>query len=427
MRIFATLLMLATALAPPPQAGRQAEGAVLRLDDLVAEALSANPEIAAMRERLSALERRVQPAGALPDPVVGLTLNNFPAGSNPFDTGRFPMTQTQISLQQSFPPAGSRSLRAELARADTRIEGEAIREREVAVAAEAARAYHALYLAERGLDTVTRTETLLEDIIASARARYEAGEGSLQDLLDARLALARLRISRQRFAQQQSTGRARINVILNRRPDDPLASPPSKLAPTHLDLDFAAAMNAADELRPSLRALDLTVERSDAAIALERSLMRPGYGFRVAYGIRDGLADLWTAGFVIDLPLRRGEVQRNRVAEREAERNAALARLRAERNRTALAVRSALDEIARAEEQLRLLDEETVPLATLALETALSAYRAGRGGLDDVIEKQVLLLDLELEAENLATQRELAIIDLQAAIGRTPGSVTPSA
>ena len=418
------ILLLAAALALPPQPGRQAEaeGAVLYLDELVADALASNPEIAALRDRLAAFESRVQPAGALADPSVGVTLNNFPAGSNPFDTGRFPMTQTQISFQQNFPPAGSRALRADLARADVRIEEEAIRERQVAIAAEAARAYFALYLAERSLETVARTETLLEDIIASARGRYESGEGTLQDLLDARLALARLRVSRHRFVQRQSTSRARINVILDRRPDDPLPSPPPRLPATPLDLDFAAAMNAADALRPSLRALDLTVEKSDTAIALERSLARPGYGFRVAYGVRDGLADLWTAGIVVDLPLRRGEVQRSRVAEKEADRGATLARLRAERNKTALAVRSAFDEIARAEEQLRLLVEETNPLASLALETALSAYRSGRGELDKVIEKQVLLLDIELETVNLKTQRELAIIDLQAAIGRTPGS-----
>ena len=79
MQHIATILLMATALALPSQSGLQAgaEDAVLRLDELVAEALSANPEIASLHERLSAFERRVQPAGALPDPVVGITLNNF--------------------------------------------------------------------------------------------------------------------------------------------------------------------------------------------------------------------------------------------------------------------------------------------------------------------------------------------------------------
>ena len=418
--ILVFLLMANAFTAAAGQA--ESETGTLDLTGLIREALSNNPDIVALQHRLEALRHRVKPAEALPDPVASFALMNYPVGTNPFDIGRFPMTQSQISFSQKFPAPGVRRLRGELARQDIGIAEEKLSGKEVAIAAEIGRIYYDLYVTNRHLRTFRATADEIRKIIETAESRYEVGSVRLRDVLGARLSLSRLETAIKGIEQQFQTLKAELNVFLNRDPGAELAEPPAELSPTPVMVDFAAAMNEAVSNNPSLLAGAAEIDKRATGRELALKALQPDYGLNFAYGVRDGVADLWTAGITVTLPLWRGSKQRERVAETEAESRLASASYQAEKNRVALEIRRALDEIESADEQITLIRESNIPLARMALEATDAAYRASRAELDDLLDDRIVLLNLELELEQTIAGRERSVIGLYQALGRIPGS-----
>ena len=417
----AFLLLSATPLLFAQAADPVEELPPLDVWELIEEALRANPELAALRARLEAFGRRVSQAGSLPDPMVGFSLMNYPLATNPFDVGRLPMTQTQISYSQRIPFPGTLRLRSEVASWDVRIGGEELSDREVAIAALVRRAYLRLYMINRNLEIVDRNRELLREFIAITESKYEVGRGLLQDVLRARVAYSSLLVDLEGIRQHRATAKAGINVLLNREPDLPLGDPPSVSA-TRVDYNYEQALSIAEGRHPELRALAAGVGRSGAAIELARKGLNPDFTLRFAYGYRNGFADIWTAGVTFSLPFWPSGRQRELVAEREAQRRVAEALLEAGRNRVALAVRTALYQISRTEEQMRLYRQAIIPQAEMSLESAVAGYQVDRVDFLTLLDNQLILFNLELDYERVIVEHELGVVDLEAVVGSMPGA-----
>ena len=71
-------------------------------------ALAEEPGRMALEAQATALEERAIVAGALPDPMLRVGLNNYPIESGNFTTEG--MTNAGVSFRQSFPAGDTRSL-----------------------------------------------------------------------------------------------------------------------------------------------------------------------------------------------------------------------------------------------------------------------------------------------------------------------------
>ncbi len=413
------IVVLAAQAVPAQQVEHQEASPALDLRELIREALENNPELTALRARLEALEHRVEPAGTLPDPMVGFALMNYPIGPNPLDIGRVPMTQTQFSYAQKFPYPGTLRLRKEVAGWDVTIGSEEIGEREVVIAALVRKAYLQLYLVNRNLEIVNRNKDLLQEFVIIAQSKYEVGKGLLQDVLKARVSLTELLATIEELMQLIETVKARINVLLNRNPNSPLGDPEAVTA-SAVEYDFDEAMAEADRQRPVLRALGAGIEKSETAVELALKRLNPDFTLRFAYGFRYEGTDFWNAGIAFNLPLWRGTKQREQVAEREAQRRVAQAKLLARRNEIGFAVRKALDETARTDEQMLLYNEAIIPQAEMSLESAVSGYQVDKVDFLTLLDNQLTLFHIELAYERIRVEHEMSVVDLDKAIGNVP-------
>ncbi len=111
----ATLALCGLILAAPAGAQDAVPGPPLTVDEYVTQVLERNPSLSSMASAIEAAEQRVPQAGALPDPMVGLSLMSLPLDTFAFD--QEPMTQKQLTLSQAFPAPGVRGARATVAEA----------------------------------------------------------------------------------------------------------------------------------------------------------------------------------------------------------------------------------------------------------------------------------------------------------------------
>jgi outer membrane protein TolC len=410
----------AVAQEPPAPAPSAADPV---LDALVAEALAANPDVAAAREEARAARARPDAASALPDPMASVVYTNDDWQPT---LGEREMTTLGFMWSQTLPWPGKRALRAtEAARtadaADQRVERAGL-----AVAASVRRAYAALLLARETLAVIDERDALSRDVEAVARSRYSVGQGAQQEIIRAQVEVTRVGQLRAEQEAEASVRLAELNRLLARPADAPLQTS-ARLALVSESRPLDVVQAAAEARSPELRANDASLAGARAGADLAARAGQPDLSLQAGYMNRGGLDPMWQAGVGVTLPVWK---KKNAAARVEVD-----ARLRAiESRREALRLQlrfrnqERLARLAATERIARLYTDGIVPQAQMSVDSALAGYRAGRVPFVAVLEAQSSLYQdrvarLALLARHVQLRAALEEISLDDA----PAMAVPSA
>lgn len=349
-------------------------------------------------------------AGALPDPTLGVGLDNFPVSGPPaFSLTRETMTMERISLEQAVPNLAKRRAQKELARADTSI-ARAHTENELRrVTVATALAWIDTYFAQRRLEAIDTILSRLDRLRGPSTAAVASGTARPAHSLAIAQELARLADRRSTILAEHGSAIAQLvrwTGIANPEPtgDLPLFDVSAETLRSALAEHPAMSLAAADR------------GRALAGVDAARAELRPDWGFGVNFQRRDpAFGSMASVGATMTLPLFTDRRQTPRIAAAAAD--AAAARAANEDVRRALEAEldTALAEHDMHHAQWRRARDILLPLAQqeAALETA--SYGAGRAGLIDVIGAEVRLAETELDT--LDRQAALARHEAQLALG----------
>src|SRR6266496_1500706 len=156
LRAIAALLLLApsTRVNAVPPAGNAGTGVDLPTDPVLAqlidESVAARPELRRAEATVRAERERIPQAGALPDPVLTLGIQND--GFKEIQVGKMETSFYQVMLSQGLPWPGKRGLRADVARIAADEAGAALARARLSTEADVRRAYTDLLFARDRLD-----------------------------------------------------------------------------------------------------------------------------------------------------------------------------------------------------------------------------------------------------------------------------------
>ncbi len=422
----AALVALTAGVALAQPASPAPLGAGLAGDSLLAslvhEALANRPELAQAQATAKAERARVPQAGALPDPVVSLGVQND--GFNGLQVGKMETSWWSLSAAETFPWVGKRGLRA---RAQTfgarQAEADLARAR-LSVQAEVERAYLDLLLVRDQLQILDRLETLWIQAEGQARTRYEAGEGAQSDVLRAQLERSRLQQQRWALVAEERRRVAVLDRTVGRPLDRPLATRLSlgRVADPVLP-DSAQAEADADAHSPELQKARLGVEQSSALVSLARKDYFPDLTVSAGVMPRGGeFEPMWQAGVSLPIPLWAGSKQTRAVSESrsrdEAARSSAetvrrLLRQRLEERRATLAALLETNRLYRS--GLLVQSEATVS-------SAMAQYQVGKVPFASVLEAlSGYLTDLGGYYESVAEAQRVDIAQRELSLDPVPG------
>lgn len=365
-------LILAAACLPP---ALLAAPVPMSLDEAVARALQRAPSLDAERARVEAAREESRRAGAMPDPMLSVGIDNLPAtGTDAFDPDADFMTMKKIGLRQAIPSRAKRQ--AQRLRASRDVDAanvEADNER-VAVQRAAALAWLEAWTTQHELEALRRLRDQAGDAADLARAGVAGGTRSAADALATRAAVLDLD---NRIAAAEAQHAAAIAALQRWSGEGEVAL--ADHAPDFSQLPYtqAGVLAALDRL-PALRSATAELETAAAEIDLARAERRPDWSIATAYGQRsDGRDDMLTVEVEVGLPLFARHRQDRGVAARRAEYDAVIATREDLRRQLAADVRGAF---ARWEGLLRqevLFEDDVLPLARDRSAVALAAWRAG--------------------------------------------------
>ncbi|HET9830341.1 MAG TPA: TolC family protein [Vicinamibacterales bacterium] len=399
------------------QHGDEARGSVgppLSLADAIAEALSKNPDLLALRAQLPVTRARPAQERALMPPMVEAQIWQWPINTlNPANVNMY-----MFMVDQDLPGRGKRRLHAAVAQKDVALAESDVAIRSRLLVNEVKQAYSALFIGRKAIDVHLASVDLLRQVADVSQVKYATGRISQQDILKPVTEISKHHSDIVMFEEQARIAAARLNILLDRAPDapiGPLAEPVEQtLLPASGDMQRLAI-----EHQPELRKAAIEVERAEAELASARQDYKPDFSLQGGYQVMPNQTDAWLARVGITwpkAPWSRGKIDA-RVAEQIAAVSAAKARERAMENNIRLAVQEALVRAQSAQQRAALARTTILPQAKQTFDVSRVAYQADRIDFQTVLDNQRMLLDSELDYYKALSDFEQALADLERAIG----------
>lgn len=417
----AIALALGSVLAAGSPSAQPAQESALgaSVQGLLDHARLRNPELGAMRSEADAASQRVEPAGALPDPVLRVELMNINNYGNDASFNLLPsrVGETKYTLMQSFPAWGKRGLRRDAAEADAR---QAAARTDAAWAELAARikTSYAEYYRAAGNERLTREVLeLMSRLEQIAQSRYAGGLVTQQDAIRAQLEQTAMRSELIMFESEKRQLRARLNALLARDGTAALAEPQAlRPVPALAASDTAKLADRARARNPLLQAEQarLLAAQSNRDLAwrnrypdLQVGLSPTQMGSRIT---------TWGLMFEVNIPLQQGT---RRAQEREAAAMVDAARSRAEALSNQLAGDlagnlAALDAARRTESLVR---SQLLPQTQLGLQSAQAAYENGKLDFAALLEAQRQIRKARQDLLKTQVEAQLRLAEIERILG----------
>jgi outer membrane protein, heavy metal efflux system len=403
--VLAILLLAEPACAEAP-VSLAAPGATL--DEVLAIARRLSPDLAARALDTEAAQARVTIAGPLADPTLRITSDEIDRTRGPRQNKMF------FTVEQEFPLWGKRDLKRAQAGAEVVRTQAVARMTEAELVEKVKVAFAQYYQADQAIRTTEDLHRVVHDMARVARDRYAQGRGSQQEVYKAEVEITRLSTEVVRLEAKRRGAAARLNALLARPIDAPLARPVKLRAlPSDAALAPAALMQRALAGNPSLAGGDAQIASAAAGKQLADKSWYPDVTLKAGAIDRTGNGpNGYLAEIGLRVPLQWGlrEAQQREAA---AQVGAAQAR----RQGVELQIQSELGEfvadLAGSRKTADLIRTQLLPQSQALLRSGIAGYGLGRAELVGVLRAEHDLADqrIELLSAEFDQQRQLAAIE----------------
>ncbi|MGQ9917582.1 MAG: TolC family protein, partial [Bryobacteraceae bacterium] len=287
---------------------------------------------------------------------------------------------------------------------------------QTAVVARLKSAWYALDHACAMLDVIARNRELLDRQYRLATARYQAGQGSQKELVEAQAWLTLLEAKQALLEQEKRRAEAQINALLA-RPLDTEVPPPQSGPPREPLASLEQLYERARLWSPIIAAQRHQVRRNELAMQLARKETVPDITVAAGYSNMGGMPPMFEARVEFPLLFFTRSRQRAAVAEQVHSAEAARRSYQATSNELLFRIKDEWLASSASWRLLRIYSTTLMPQTALALEAALASYEAGRGSFSEVLEQARALLEAEESYHTALREYHQALVRLEELTG----------
>ena len=360
----------------------------LTLAKAMSLALLQNPTLAAYSWEIRAREAEALQAGARPNPILGVEVENF-AGSG--DYSGLGGSETTLALSQLLRLGGKGTKQERLADLDRQLADWDYETQRINILADVTQAFNAVLAAQERVTIANQLRDVAVEFLETVSRRVTAGGASPVERTRARVALAESELLHKELQGSLVIDRLRLGELLG------LAAPrfaaavgnleAVELPPPLVQFTDQAGMN------PYVRRWETEMERQQANLALQKALGKPD--LTVFAGVRR-FAETSSNGLILGVELPLPVSDRNQRAQEASGHRVSEARESQRAARTLVASQIAQVHAAwtAAYNAAVTLTDTIIPDAQTALETARDGYGRGLFRLTDVLDTQRTLFEL---------------------------------
>ena len=407
--LLALLLAALTAQAAGPLPGAS-------VDSLLAAAREGSPELRMVRLEADAARERIGPAGALPDPMLRLELENITRnGSQGATLDPSRVGDTKYTLLQPLPFWGKRDLKREVAAAEAaQADGRAL-DSWAEIASRIKSLYAQYWLTHQALQLTRDNIELSRQLEQIAQARYAGGLAAQQDAIRAQVERSMLDAELVGMEAEYHHLSAFINAMLARPANSTLAAP-AALRPLPDRLDHAALNQRLLAGNPQLAIEAARRGGAEKSRDLAYRNRYPDFTVGVAPMQVGNRVDAWSLMLELNLPLQQGS---RRSQERESERmlEAATARQEALSHRLHGELNAALSNLEAARSTEQINRNRLLPQAELTFRSALAGYENGKVDFATLLDAQRQIRNAKLALLRAQASQQLRLAEIERLLG----------
>ena len=411
------LITLLALVAPRPVLG---DGLTLAAAEHVA--IERDAVLRQLGAEAQAMRDRAVSESQLMDPKLRVGAVNVPVDS--LSLTAEDMTMVEVGVSQEFPAGDTRRLTRQRMEQTASATDAAARDRRRSVQREVRRVWTELAYIAGAREQLVAQQSWVEQMRASARARYASGEGRQLDLLQAGLDAAMLREQQLDLDRDEAMRRAQLGRWVG---DEAAAGAVAFALPGRAELLPLDVLDARVMRNPAQASVELRIDAAKTAVALAEQRRKPGWMLDVSYGLRSGedpfgmaRSDMVSAMVTMDLPLFRSNRQDREVSAAVAEARG-LHEMHDDHRREMHAMLEEAWSTARKTAELeKFYEADLLPLAEQAVQAALLAWRSNRGMIDDVVAARRIALETRIKHLRLAADRAQSQYDIDYLAGEEP-------
>ncbi|NWB24539.1 TolC family protein [Pseudomonas sp. D4002] len=356
-----------------------ANAQTLTLESALQTAFANNPDMAAAQWEIDIAQGGRQQAGLIPNPVASWDAE---------DTRRNSRTTT-VKLSQTLELGGKRGARIDVATRAQEAAALTLEQRRNGLRAEVIDGYYGALRAQERLDLAQRSLALAERGLVVANGRVTAGKTSPVEATRAQVQLSEIRLEFNRAQMGLSDAYRRLAASTGAASTDFQAvATQAQAAPA---LPSPTQLLGRLEQTAELRLAELQIVQGEAALGLEKAQRIPdldvSIGSQYDASVRERVN---VVGVSMPIPLFNRNQGNVLAASRRADqardlRNAAELRLRTE-------TRQALDLWQTANTEVRSFNQQILPAAQSAVDSATRGFEMGKFNFLDVLDAQRTLI-----------------------------------
>ena len=356
-----------------------AQAQTLTLDSALQTAFANNPDLAAAQWEIDIAQGGRQQAGLIPNPVLSWDAE---------DTRRNSRT-TSIKLSQALELGGKRGARIDVASRAQDAAALTLEQRRNTLRADVIDNYYGALRAQERLDLAQRSMAVAERGLGVANGRVTAGKASPVEATRAQVQLSEMRLELNRAQVGLTDAYRRLAASTGSAGADFQAvATPSQSTPP---LPPLAQLLTRLEQTTELRLAELNILQNEASVGLEKAQRIPdldvSIGSQYDASVRERVN---LVGVSMPIPLFNRNQGNVLAATRRADqardlRNATELRLRTE-------TRQALDLWQTANTEVRAFNQQILPAAQSAVDSATRGFEMGKFSYLDVLDAQRTLI-----------------------------------
>lgn len=406
------IALLITAL--PAAAGEPLPGS--SVESLLAAAQAGNPEWRMTRLEAEAARERIGPAGALPDPVLRIELENITRnGSQGATLDPSRVGDTKYTLMQPLPFWGKRDLKRDIAAAEAEQAGGRAADTWADLAARIKTLYAQYWLTGQSLQLTRENIELTRRLEQIAQVRYAGGLAAQQDAIRAQLERSALDAELVGMESEWHHLMVFINAMLARPAGAALAEPGAlRSVPLRLDAGQLTARLLASNPQITIEAARVGGAEKSRDLTFRNRY--PDLVLGVAPMQVQNRVDAWSLMLEMNLPLQQGT---RRSQERESERllEAAEARREALGHRLQGELNAALSNLEAARSTEQIARSRLLPQAELTFQSALAGYETGRVDFATLLDAQRQIRNARLALLRAQASQQMRLAEIERLLG----------
>ena len=388
------------------------------LEGLISILKERNPDYASMRHEAIAATERVESAGAFMAPRFKVEWEDITKGGERFPTVvPTEVGSTRYTLLQDLPWLGKRDLKREIATQDVDAAQGKSRQTLAEMTSRVKTVYAQRYLIHATQRLVNENLDLMLQLEKVMQVRYAGGLAAQQDITRIHVEHTGMRSELVSLAGDLKVTQNRMNALLARTPDAPLALPSEiRPLPDPSKLRFATLSGRLRNVNPQIAIESNRVKSAEKARELTYKNRYPDLTVSINAMQRQGAVNEWGLMLELNLPLQRDAL---RAQERESEAMVAAAQSRQE-----AAIHQALAdlydnltaiEVARQTEHL--MTYSLMPQADLTWRAALAGYENGKADFATLLDAQRQIRQARLGQLKAQVDAQMRLAEIEKLLG----------